>query len=224
MIWVNILISFNQILFILSHTNRRPNDPYEWGQNRSLDRKYVSQYDRPEDLYFASGGLNSQRNSWNSQPNLLPGMQSRHPNSLALNLVGNTPVTGAPAGSQFGLGGGVGGGGRRLPQPPPVTQKPLKMSGTTGTTPLPMSQKQVVLSTRNRKLPRVPASVGGTASSQHPNLNQANVGVGIPVSNRLGGMQQDAQGRMGMRGRGGMDNMGGNNNVRNSKSFNMPFR
>ena len=208
-------------MFTFSHTNRRPNDPYEWGQNRSLDRKYVNQYpDLGMDLY---AGLNSQRNSWNSQPNLLPGMQSRHPNSLALNLVGNTPVTGAPTGSQFGLGGGVGGGGRRLPQPPPVTQKPLKMSGTTGTTPLPMSQKQVVLSTRNRKLPRVPASANATASSQHPNLNQPNVGVGIPVANRLGGMQQDVQGRMGMRGRGGLDTMGGNNAVRNSKSFNMPF-
>ena len=148
-------------------------------------------------------------------------MQNRHPNSLALNLVGNTPVTGAPAGSRFGLGdGGGGGGGRRLPQPPPVTQKPLKMSGTTGTTPLPLSQKQVVLSTRNRKLPRVPASATA-ATSINAGLNQPTVGVGIPAT-RLGGMQQD-QGRMGIRGRG-LDNMGGNNAVRNSKSFNMPFR
>ena len=76
-----------ECIFYFSHANRRPNDPYEWNQNRSLDRKYVSQYDRPEDLYFASGGMGSQRNSWNSQPNLLPGMQNRHPNSLALNLV-----------------------------------------------------------------------------------------------------------------------------------------
>merc|ERR1719216_799130 len=58
-----------------SHSNRRPADPFEWSQNRSLDRKYVSQYDRPDDLYNAYGGggmNNSQRNSWNSQPNLLP--------------------------------------------------------------------------------------------------------------------------------------------------------
>ena len=213
-----------EFIFYFSHANRRPNDPYEWNQNRSLDRKYVSQYDRPEDLYFASGGLNSQRNSWNSQPNLLPGMQSRHPNSLALNLVGNTPVTGAPAGSQFGVGGGVGGGGRRLPLPPPVTQKSMKMSGTTGATPLPMSQKQVVLSTRNRKLPRVPATAAQATSTYHSNLNQPTVGVGIPVPNRLGAIQQD-QGRMSLRGGRGLDNMGtGSSNVRNSKSFNMPFR
>ena len=193
----------------------------EWNQNRSLDRKYVSQYDRPEDLYFASGGLNSQRNSWNSQPSLLPGMQNRHPNSLALNLVGNTPVTGAPAGSQLGLGGG--GAGRRLPLPPPVTQKPLKMTGTTGTTPLPMSQKQVVLSTRNRQLPRVPTTA--TATLLNSNLNQPTVGVGIPA-NRLGAMQQDQQGRVRVRGRDGtrLDGMSGNSAVRNSKSFNMPFR
>ena len=151
-------------------------------------------------------------------------MQNRHPNSLALNLVGNTPVsggapTGMGTGSQFGLGGGVGGGGRRLPQPPPVTQKPLKMSGTSGTTPLPMSQKQVHLSTRNRKLPRVPAAAAmlGNAS-----LNQPNVGVGVPAKRHHPGMQQD-QGRMGIRGRG-LDNMGRDSSVRNSKSFNMPFR
>ena len=195
----------------------------------------MSQYDRPDDLYNAYGGggmNNSQRNSWNSQPNLLPGMQNRHPNSLELNLVGNTPVTGAPSGSQFGSKfgtkwdanhqmGGVGGGGRRLPLPPPVSQKPLKMSGTTGTTPLPMSQKQVQLSTRNRKLPRVPNGLASVATSIGNHLNQPSVGVGVPKS-RLGAINQD-QGRMGMRGRS-VDNMGSNNAVRNSKSYNTPFR
>ena len=140
-------------------------------------------------------------------------MQSRHPNSLALNLVGNTPVTGAPAGSQIG-------GGRRLPLPPPVTQKPLKMSGTTGTTPLPMSQKQVVLSTRNRKLPRVPTTAANLLANS--NLNQPTVGVGIPAINRLNGIQQDQGRGLGIRGRS-LDGMSGNNAVRNSKSFNMPF-
>ena len=159
--------------------------------------------------------MDSQRNSWNSQPNLLPGMQQRHPNSLALNLVGSTPVGAAPLGSQAGLGGG-----RRLPQPPPVTQKPLAMSGTTGVTPLPMSQKQVHLSTRNRKLPRVPTTA--TASTSGPfNLNQPTVGVGFPAARPLG--MQQSQARMGLRG-GVLDRVGGNSAVRNSRSFNTPFR
>lgn len=166
-------------------------------------------------MYLASGVLDSQRNSWNSQPSLLPGMQHRHANSLALNLVGNTPVSTAAAGSQLVLGGG-----RRLPQPPPVTQKALAMTGTTRTTPLPMSQKQVVLSTRNRKLPRVPTTATTTTSGPS-HLNQPTVGVGIPAARPLG--MQQTQTRMGLRGRG-LERLGGNSAVRNSKSFNMPFR
>lgn len=53
--------------------------------------------------------------------------------------------------------------GRRLPQPPPESQKPLAMPMPN--TPLPMNQKPVALSFRNRKLPQVPANansaVGG---------------------------------------------------------------
>ena len=44
-------------------------------------------------------------------------------------------------------------GGRRLPQPPPEAQTALAM---TSVTPLPMGQKPVPLSFRNRKLPKVP--------------------------------------------------------------------
>ena len=46
-------------------------------------------------------------------------------------------------------------GGRRLPQPPPEAQTALAM---TSVTPLPMGQKPVPLSFRNRKLPKVPTS------------------------------------------------------------------
>ena len=56
--------------------------------------------------------------------------------------------------------------GRRLPQPPPEAQKPLAMPMPN--TPLPMNQKPVTLSFRNRKLPQVPANansgVGGGPS------------------------------------------------------------
>jgi len=60
--------------------------------------------------------------------------------------------------------------GRRLPQPPPESQPTLGLPMPN--TPLPMLQKPVALSTRNRKLPQVPANanlgVGGG-----PSLTQA---------------------------------------------------
>ena len=67
-----------------------------------------------------------------------------------------------------GLGGQ---GGRRLPQPPPEAQKALAMP--LPNTPLPMSQKPVALSFRNRKLPRLPTS------------QPTNVGIGVPVQSRM---------------------------------------
>merc|ERR1719295_1690470 len=61
-------------------------------------------------------------------------------------------------------------GGRRLPQPPPEAQTALAM---TSVTPLPMGQKPVPLSFRNRKLPKVPTS------------QPTNVGIGVPAPSRL---------------------------------------
>jgi hypothetical protein len=133
-------------------------------QNRSLDRSVMHGTG-------ARRGLDNYRSesgrNW-SQP------------SLAINrLIGSAT-------------GGVG-GGRRLPQPPPESQKPLAMP--LPNTPLPMNQKPVALSFRNRKLPQVPAN--------------ANFGIGggpIGVPNTMTTSVTKTR-----------------PSVRNSKSFNIPF-
>ena len=62
-------------------------------------------------------------------------------------------------------------GGRRLPQPPPEAQTALAM---TSVTPLPMGQKPVPLSFRNRKLPKVPTSQPTNVGKGKPTLIQTN--------------------------------------------------
>ena len=83
--------------------------------------------------------------------------------------------------------------GRRLPLPPPESQKPVSMP--LPATPLPLSQKTVSLSTRNRKLPQVPKNVNGNAVG----AGLTNPGVPPPKASSWA------------------------SRVRNSKSFNLPF-
>jgi hypothetical protein len=82
--------------------------------------------------------------------------------------------------------------GRRLPQPPPEFQKPVSMP--VPNTPLPLSQKTISLSTRNRKLPQVPKNFNGNTVSMSNNISN------LPPAKSSWASK-----------------------VRNSKSFNLPF-
>lgn len=131
----------------------------------------------------------------------MPSMLGRYSDYRDLNGRNWSQPTLVPQGMGMNQMTGMGGlGGRRLPQPPPEAQKAMAMP--LPNTPLPMSQKPISLSTRNRRLPRVPSS---QAQSQFPS-----VGVGVP-----------APGSSGVGGR--MPSAAGKQNVRNSRSFNMPF-
>ena len=90
--------------------------------------------------------------------------------------------------------------GRRLPQPPPEFQKPVSMP--VPNTPLPISQKLVPMSTRNRKLPQVPKNMNGhslntnngpTPKSSWASKVRSSKSFNLPFSSSFAGVATAAQ-------------------------------
>ncbi|XP_040581847.1 voltage-dependent calcium channel type A subunit alpha-1 isoform X6 [Lepeophtheirus salmonis] len=132
------------------------------GSNREVVADSYAQYNRPstrhEEIHDDRRVLRRMRSPSPERKAKIPEFPPYQNRSLDRKFSGIRNFSIEKTASDLRNWSRMAGPGRRLPQPPPESQKAVKLSQPAQA--LPVSQKPVPLSTRNRKLPQVPKTPG----------------------------------------------------------------